>query len=431
MSVISVENISKRYLLKHLTQQQSSIASALTQALRQAGPKLVNLLKGEHRQTAVDNFWALKDISFDIAQGERVGIIGKNGAGKSTLLKILSRITEPTKGCMRIRGRVASLLEVGTGFNPELTGRENIFLNGAILGMSRNEIARKFDEIVAFAEVEKFLDTPVKHYSSGMYMRLAFAVAAHLAPETLIVDEVLAVGDAHFQRKCLGKMEEAGQSGRTILFVSHNMQAVTRLCNRVICLDNGAIVFDGAPNNALAHYMHVVDNVRDDENTTDLVKRLPEDPYIEFKGIKVNDLCSTSMNVRTGENITVEVTYRVKKDVQGLRVNIELFDMDFQPILRSHAHPDDKELRPLERGIYTSTVIIPANFLAPISYKLGVFASLYNLTHCFEGQGVNIAIDVRDDGEIKFAYALSGAIPYKVAPLLRWKTNKVCDENTN
>src|SRR5712692_6188799 len=202
-----------------------------------------------------NTFWALKDVSFEVKHGEVVGIIGRNGAGKSTLLKILSRITEPTTGQVQIDGRVASLLEVGTGFHPELTGRENIFLNGAILGMRRAEIARKFDEIVDFSEIEQFLDTPVKHYSSGMYVRLAFAVAAHLDPEILIVDEVLAVGDVAFQKKCLGKMNEVSKSGRTVLFVSHNMAAVENLCQRGVVLERGRVVFDGTAKDAVQHYL--------------------------------------------------------------------------------------------------------------------------------------------------------------------------------
>ena len=204
---------------------------------------------------AIEEFWALKDVSFSIDSGDVVGIIGRNGAGKSTLLKLLSRITEPTSGSIRLRGRVASLLEVGTGFHPELTGRENIFLNGAILGMARAEIKRKFDEIVAFAEVEKFLDTPVKRYSSGMYVRLAFAVAAHLEPEILIVDEVLAVGDAQFQKKCLGKMQDVSKGGRTVLFVSHNMGAVTTLCRKAIWLNGGRIVRTGSAREVVDEYL--------------------------------------------------------------------------------------------------------------------------------------------------------------------------------
>ncbi|HLX52654.1 MAG TPA: ABC transporter ATP-binding protein [Aquella sp.] len=219
--------------------------------------KVKNVLKSRKRDKPKrDEFWALKDVSFEVNPGDRLGIIGRNGAGKSTLLKILSRITEPTKGRISIKGRVASLLEVGTGFHPELTGRENIFLNGAILGMARTEIRKKFDEIVAFAEVERFLDTPVKRYSSGMYVRLAFAVAAHLEPEILVVDEVLAVGDAQFQKKCLGKMEEVSRNeGRTVLFVSHNMGVVTQLCSSSILLQNGQIAYMGLPKHAIEKYL--------------------------------------------------------------------------------------------------------------------------------------------------------------------------------
>lgn len=216
----------------------------------------INLTKNEKLRTknaeGDDRFWALRDISFEVKQGEVLGIIGKNGAGKSTLLKIMSRVTTPTKGMIKIKGHTASLLEVGTGFHPELTGRENIFLNGAILGMTKDEIKRKFDEIVAFAEVEKFIDTPVKRYSSGMYVRLAFAVAAHLEPEILIVDEVLAVGDSGFQKKCLGKMQDVAEHGRTVLFVSHNMASVRALCKRVILLDKGKVVLDGQTGMAYA-----------------------------------------------------------------------------------------------------------------------------------------------------------------------------------
>src|SRR5579883_539384 len=233
-TVIRVENLSKKYVLGHQqggSRQYRSLRDSISEGAKSLGKRLLKPSKQMITPTR-EEFWALKDVSFEIKQGDRVGFIGRNGAGKSTLLKVLSRITEPTTGTIRIKGRVASLLEVGTGFHPELTGRENIFLNGAILGMSKAEITRKFDEIVAFAEIEKFLDTPVKRYSSGMYVRLAFAVAAHLEPEILIVDEVLAVGDATFQKKCLGKMGEVAEGGRTVLFVSHNMQAIRRLCSQ-------------------------------------------------------------------------------------------------------------------------------------------------------------------------------------------------------
>ncbi len=254
-TVIRVENLGKKYVLGHQQQERYTV---LRDVIANGAKGLVNALqngKGKS-QNNQEEFWALKDVSFEIKQGDRVGIIGRNGAGKSTLLKILSRITEPTKGSIKIQGRVASLLEVGTGFHPELTGRENIYLNGAILGMGKEEIKRKFDEIVAFAEVEKFLDTPVKRYSSGMYVRLAFAVAAHLEPEILIVDEVLAVGDAAFQKKCLGKMEDvAEKEGRTVLFVSHNIAAIRKLCSRAVFLEKGTIKFEGIANEAIESYL--------------------------------------------------------------------------------------------------------------------------------------------------------------------------------
>ena len=246
-TVIRVENLSKRYLVGHQSDRReryTALRDVISREARGLARKMVDFARGRQivEGDRIEEFWALKGVSFEVRQGEVLGIIGRNGAGKSTLLKVLSRITEPSEGRVTLRGRVASLLEVGTGFHPELTGRENIFLNGAILGMSRAEIRRKFDEIVAFADIATFLDTPVKRYSSGMYVRLAFAVAAHLDTEILAVDEVLAVGDAAFQKKCLGKMGDIVQAGRTVLFVSHNMNAVERLCRRLICLEGGQLL---------------------------------------------------------------------------------------------------------------------------------------------------------------------------------------------
>ena len=247
-TVIKIEGLGKKYLLAHKSPQRYiALRDVLVERARRLGRRLCHPFARSAREEnpAVEDFWALSDLSFEVGEGERVGVIGRNGAGKSTLLKVLSRITEPTTGRVSLRGRVASLLEVGTGFHPELTGRENIYLNGAILGMSKAEIRRNFDAIVDFAGVEKFLDTPVKRYSSGMYVRLAFAVAAHLDTEILMIDEVLAVGDAEFQKKCMGKMDEVShKQGRTILFVSHNMGAISQLCNRVVCLDRGRVALD-------------------------------------------------------------------------------------------------------------------------------------------------------------------------------------------
>jgi len=259
--IISVENLSKRYMVGHRETRggqygYTALRDVVAQEVRNVTRKAADLLRGRQviQGDSVEEFWALKDLNFDVRQGEVVGIIGRNGAGKSTLLKVLSRITEPTSGRITLRGRVASLLEVGTGFHPELTGRENIYLNGAILGMTRAEIRKKFDEIVAFAEVDRFLDTPVKRYSSGMYVRLAFAVAAHLEPEILIVDEVLAVGDSEFQKKCLGKMGEVSRLGRTVLLVSHNMASIAALAGRALVLDQGSIAIDGPVSDAISFY---------------------------------------------------------------------------------------------------------------------------------------------------------------------------------
>jgi lipopolysaccharide transport system ATP-binding protein len=268
-TIITVENLSKKYIISHLQRNNSAVYPTLRDEIANSAKtalqklfSIADIVRFEpgKRSTPTcqmkrEEFWALKDLSFNVQKGERLGIIGRNGAGKTTLLKILSRITQPTEGTINIRGHVASLLEVGTGFHPELTGRENIYLNGAILGMSRSEIKNKFDEIVAFAEVEKFLDTPVKRYSSGMYVRLAFSVAAHLEPEILLVDEVLAVGDTAFQKKCLGKMENIGDLGKTVLFVSHNMQMVEHLCTRTLLIEKGAISEDGPTQRVVGRYL--------------------------------------------------------------------------------------------------------------------------------------------------------------------------------
>lgn len=255
-AIIAVENIGKKYILRHQKERYYALRDVMTDAAKELGRKIFHPFASRQALgRSKEEFWALRDVSFNINQGDRIGIIGRNGAGKSTLLKILSRITEPTVGRVRLRGRVASLLEVGTGFHPELTGRENIYLNGAILGMTKAEIKKRFDEIVDFAEVEKFLDMPVKRYSSGMYVRLAFAVAAHLEPDILVVDEVLAVGDAQFQKKCIGKMEDVSlKKGRTVLLVSHNLSAVRNFCNKTIMLHQGTITAEGSPDEVINKY---------------------------------------------------------------------------------------------------------------------------------------------------------------------------------
>lgn len=258
--IIKVENIGKKYTIGHNRQESyQTLRDSLSHHTKSIFQRFRHPLSQNREKVHTEEFWALKDISFEVFQGDRIGIIGRNGAGKSTLLKIISRITHPTTGKIYIKGRVASLLEVGTGFHPELSGRENIFLNGAILGMSRHDIKKRFDQIVDFAEIEKFIDTPVKRYSSGMYVRLAFAVAAHIEPDVLIVDEVLAVGDAEFQKKCMGKMEGIGEEGRTVIFVSHNMDMIKRLCNRGIILKNGSILDKGSTEKIIDRYLSTDD----------------------------------------------------------------------------------------------------------------------------------------------------------------------------
>ncbi len=293
--IISIENLGKKYALRHAT------TTARYTALRDVITNKVGALFRPAKQEIArsEDFWALKDVSFEVKQGEVLGIIGRNGAGKSTLLKILSRITEPTRGRVTLRGRVSSLLEVGTGFHPELTGRENIYLNGAILGMTISEIRSKFDEIVAFAEIERFLDTPVKHYSSGMHVRLAFAVAAHLEPEVLIVDEVLAVGDAEFQKRCLGKMQDVAQSGRTVLFVSHQLNVISTLCRRCILLEAGSKKLDGPTNDVIAAYLSSTESV-----------------VSEWKGIATAALADASFSV-TRFALVDEELQSLKQDIPG------------------------------------------------------------------------------------------------------------------
>lgn len=332
---IKVENLGKSYLVGHNAAQSeryTALRDVITHNAKNLARKTRDMLAGRPivQGDEVEEFWALKDVSFEIKQGDRVGIIGRNGAGKSTLLKILSRITEPTRGRIQINGRVASLLEVGTGFHPELSGRENIFLNGAILGMSRKEIQRKFDEIVDFAEVERFLDTPVKRYSSGMYVRLAFAVAAHLEPEILVVDEVLAVGDAQFQRKCLGKMEDVASEGRTVLFVSHNLDAVEALCTNAVLLTSGTVALVDSTERVLTTYL---DGIRQSQSITsgEWINTL-SGPGVRRVAVKVNH--QTVNTITCGYPFVVEVEIEVDPSCANLELGVGLRDSEGRDILR-------------------------------------------------------------------------------------------------
>jgi lipopolysaccharide transport system ATP-binding protein len=323
-TVIRVENLSKKYLLDHQRKghrNYKSIKESLPNAISSLGKKILNPRGEKGFKLSQEEFWALKDVSFEIKQGDRVGIIGRNGAGKSTLLKILSRITEPTNGRIGINGRIASLLEVGTGFHPELTGRENIFLNGAVLGMSRVEIQRKFDEIVNFAEVEKFLDTPVKRYSSGMYVRLAFAVAAHLEPEILIVDEVLAVGDAQFQKKCLNKMGEVASEGRTILFVSHNVGAISTLCDKAVFLEKGRVREIGSVEKITTTYMSELFNNKVKDLSELRISGMGKE--IRFSDIQL--AVATDSNLNFGEPIIYKLTIHSDVSMNDVVIGTSIF----------------------------------------------------------------------------------------------------------
>jgi len=322
-----------------------------------------------------EEFWALKDVSFEIKQGDRVGIIGRNGAGKSTLLKVLSRIVEPTKGSISIRGRVASLLEVGTGFHPELTGRENVYLNGAILGMGREEIKRKFDEIVAFAEVEKFLDTPVKRYSSGMYVRLAFSVAAHLEPEILIIDEVLAVGDAEFQKKCLGKMEEVGKEGRTVLFVSHNVATITQLCTKAIYMVKGKIDCIGGVNSVVSKYLMTDVKSNGSIKLISENRQMPKKPlfFRELKIINRENNCSSEIDVRY--SFTISLIYEVTIPLKNVELSIRIETDEGVSVLTTHQSNCDVEAFSSRNiGIHEALIEIPPMFLAPGNYVITIIA---------------------------------------------------------
>ena len=357
----------------------------------------------------VDWIWALDDVSFDVPRGEVLGLIGANGAGKSTLLKVLSRITEPTTGEITIRGRIGSLLEVGTGFHPELTGRENIFLNGTILGMRRTEIVARFDEIVEFSGVERFLDTPVKRYSSGMQVRLAFAVAAHLQPEILLVDEVLAVGDAEFQQKCLGKMQDVSRAGRTVIFVSHNLAAVRSLCPRALVLEHGRLVFDGDTPSAIERYLgrgaRSVEAVVEGEQ---LARRLVKErvygdaPLFRCDRISVLDETGTpATTYSSDEEITVAVGYTVLRALPSFRVLLTLADTDGTVVLRTETADDPDAATRLEPGRYRSEVVVPRQLLGDARLDLNVslisevnqvldYAAVAQLDVHFAGHGSNM-----------------------------------------
>ena len=377
-TVIAVEKLSKRYLVEHKPggkghKNYTALRDVVGHGLRNFARNAINVARSRHvpEGREIEEFWALKDVSFEVKEGEVIGIIGRNGAGKSTLLKILSRITEPTEGRARLRGRVGSLLEVGTGFHPELTGRENVFLNGAILGMTQREISKKFDEIVAFAEVERFLDTPVKRYSSGMYVRLAFAVAAHLEPDVLVVDEVLAVGDAEFQQKCLGKMDDVSRrEGRTVLFVSHNMGAISKLCPTAIWLDRGSIRQYGSTESVVREYLSHGDLNRDRVVKLDKLPR----QYVEGNELRFTSiewLCD--LPLRHGEEVRARILFETRAPVANIAIGIGFDDLSGRRILTYATDLQDGYRPRLARaGVYAVEVQIDALPLQPETYLLEI-----------------------------------------------------------
>lgn len=421
-SVITAENLSKRYIIGHQKQERyTALRDVLADGAKRFTNKLIHPFAKSIDDSTHEEFWALKDVSFDIQQGDRVGIIGRNGAGKSTLLKVLSRITEPTSGRITIKGRVASLLEVGTGFHPELTGRENIYLNGAILGMSKADIKKRFDEIVAFAEVEKFLDTPVKRYSSGMYVRLAFAVAAHLEPEILIVDEVLAVGDAQFQKKCLGKIQDVGQEGRTVLFVSHNMAAIKALCSKGIVLNKGQAIFDGEIGSAVHHYQGAV---RLNENQIDWGEtgNAPENENIRLESIAVTPLRGETLDVDSGIKVTTVFFNKIEN--RSLDFTLRLFTIDeiclFETGIILSSNSDAKI------GYFSTKGIIPPHLLNAGAYKINLVFGESQKHVLYKIEDV-ISFEVENTATGRGSNMNRG--PGVIRPMLDWSHDFYLDRN--
>ena len=412
MRVLRAENLSKLYY----------IGDRLPNSLRDSITKLLLSAK-TRKQYDKNKLWALKDVNFDVSDGETLGIIGTNGAGKSTLLKILSRITKPTSGRAEIRGRVGSLLEVGTGFHNELSGRENIYLNGAILGMKRAEISKKFDEIVDFSEIERFLDTPLKHYSSGMYMRLAFSVAAHLDPEVLIVDEVLAVGDVGFQKKCLTKMRDIGESGRTVLFVSHDMDAVARLCSRAIWLKNGAVQADSEVNEVLGAYLHDQSQSGSERSWND-INIAPGNEIVRLRSVRVCDADGkTVAAVDIRERFSVEIAYEVVGSGSVLSPSFHLYDDRGTCIFVSFDQEKEWQKRKRDIGTFVSRAWIPGDLLAEGNIFVTIVIATHEPLHVHLAESEVLSFRVVDQLEGDSARGnYAGKIPGLIRPILKWET---------
>jgi len=420
--VIKVENLGKKYVISH---RAKAGESAFREVISQRMKGLATGKWNRNKKTS-EEFWALKNVSFEINRGERIGIIGRNGAGKSTLLKILSQITEPTTGKVSIEGRVSSLLEVGTGFHPELTGRENVFLNGAIIGMSRKEIESKFDEIVAFAEIEKFLDTPVKHYSSGMYVRLAFSVSAHIDPDILIVDEALAVGDSAFQKKCLDKMEADSKQGRTVLVVSHNMNTVAKLCTKAILLSSGQLEAWGNAEEVINTYYHSTSGTSARKTWEKVVQKDEKKEEVKLLETRVHD---RDLYIHDNYDITtpigISMDYEVLQEGEKFTHSFNIYNDDGVHIFSAHDTEFELKNKSGEKGIYTATMWIPGNLLAEGNHTVSVaiirIAPFFVYFHEMDALRFTVRDYLRGDsarGNYLFDF------PGVVRPLLKWETVK-------
>lgn len=419
MSVIKVENISKHYIIDH---KRGKGTNSLRDVISENMRSLFGKKRPDDEELTHEEFWALRDVSFNVEQGDRVGIVGHNGAGKSTLLKILSKIIEPSTGSVRIKGRVASLLEVGTGFHPELTGRENIFLNGSLLGMSRSEIKKQFDAIVDFAGVEKFLDTPVKRYSSGMYVRLGFAISAHLDPEIMIVDEVLAVGDAEFQKKSLGKMRDNSASGRTILFVSHNLTAVQALCNKTLYFEKGQLLEQGETNAVIATYLSKVSRTRL-SRSWDTPESAPGNDLIRIKRMELIPEYQDNLT-----HIDVRTPMRVRFEFWNMmdRANLNL-SMHLNSLTGECIFNVGSQSQPYGKGIVSGECTIPGYFLNDGSYTLSMMIVKDTVTPLFNLEE-GVTFDVEDYRE---GVAWYGKWPGYVRPQFQFQMDSLVAEPIN
>jgi len=416
---IEAHGLSKRYRIGQMQAAYGTLRDSLVRVTSRASHR-----DGPEKRQEI---WALRDVSFNVHEGEVLGVIGRNGAGKSTLLKILTRITTPTTGRAIIRGRVGSLLEVGTGFNPELTGRENVFLNGSILGMKRREIQRKLPDIVEFSGIDKFIDTPVKRYSSGMYVRLAFSVAAHLEPEILLVDEVLAVGDAEFQQRCLGRMEDFSGTGRTVLFVSHNMQTINQLCSRVLWIDDGTVMQDGDPSEVVTHYLQSTSYATGAQVSWPDDESAPGDDLARLLSVRVVDEDGNQAEVvDVREPVGIEVRYRVLRD--GPPVFAKIRALDSRGSIAFNALDTESQRQETTPGVYASTAWIPANLLPEGTTKIDAAVctlrspKLHQRASRYEA----VSFTVFDPGDGDSARGLfTGQLTGVVRPLLEWSVERI------